>query len=78
MADQPAFRTMMQDLGFSLASSNEIYENQGVDSIAIMAELSDADVSDLMRTTRKPGGGGNGFAVLFVAERRFKDACQMS
>ena len=78
MANQPAFRTMMVDLSFSEQAANEIWDNQGVNSIAIMAELSDADVGDLMRTTRKPGGGGNGFAVPFVAERRFKDACQMS
>ena len=72
MADLPAFRTMMGDLSFSEGAANEIYQNQGVNSVAVMAELSDDDVVGLMRITYKPGGGGNGIAVPFVAEQRFK------
>ena len=77
MANQPAFRTMMGDLSFTEDGANEIFNNQGVDSCAVMAELSNDDMVGLMRITRKPGGGGNGIAVPFVAERRFKYGCQM-
>ena len=73
-----AFRAMMLDLGFTQGAADEINTGQGVDSTDIMAGLSDEDVETLMRVTRKPGGGGDGQSVSFVAERNFKDACQMA
>ena len=73
-----AFRTMMADLNFSQEAADEIFTNQGVDSPEVMSGLSDSDVETLMRILRKPGGGGNGTTVPFVAEKKFKYAVQMA
>ena len=69
---------MMADLGFVQGAADEVYTGQGVDSIQVMSELFRVDVESLMRIVRKPGGGGNGNAVPFVAERNFKTVCQMA
>ena len=42
-----------------------------------MGSLSDGDVTNLMRVVRKPGGGDDGQAVSFMAERAFSTACHM-
>jgi hypothetical protein len=43
-------------LGFSAAVADEITTEQGYDSIAALAELTDITISDLVSTIRKPGG----------------------
>ena len=68
MADLVAFQVMMQDLSFSVDAANEIYTGQGIDSCQVMLQLSDEDVGALMKIVRRPGGGGNGIAIPFVAE----------
>ena len=78
MANQVAFRAMMADLGFGQPAADEVYTGQGVDSIIVMMGLFANDVESLMRIVRKPGGGDDGNAVSFVAERNFKTACQMA
>ena len=77
MGDVVLFRTMGVNLGFSEDACNTIYTDQGVNSVDAMGSLSDGDVTNLMRVVRKPGGGGDGHAVSFMAERAFTTACHM-
>ena len=77
MADIVAFRNMGVNLGFTQDACNSIFTDQGVNSIQNMGSLSDGDVTNLMRVVRKPGGGNDGQAVSFMAERAFCTACYM-
>ena len=77
MGDLVLFRAMGVNLGFSQNASDTIFTDQGVNSIEAMGTLSEADVTNLMRVVRKPGGGEDGQAVSFMAERAFNAACHM-
>ena len=77
MANLVTFHTMGVNLGFSEEACNTIFTDQGVNSVEAMGSLSDGDVTNLMRVLRKPGGGDDGQAVSFMAERAFCTACYM-
>ena len=77
MGDLVLFRAMGVNLGFSQNASDTIFTDQGVNSIEAMGTLSEADVTNLMRVVRKPGGREDGQAVSFMAERAFNAACHM-
>ena len=71
------FRLMGQNLGFSVDAFNSIFKDKGVNSVQAMESMSDGDIINLMRVVQKPGGGDDGVAVSFVAERKFMTACHM-
>ena len=47
-------------------------------ALEILARITDDDVAKLIGTTCKPGGGGNGHVVLFMAERNLLSATCMA
>jgi hypothetical protein len=49
-------RTGLHAIGFTIASSDEIVNEQGYDSLTAMAELTDQTCTDLITLIRRPGG----------------------
>jgi hypothetical protein len=49
-------RTGLRAIGFTIAASDEIVDEQGYDSLTALAELTDQTCADLVSLIRKPGG----------------------
>jgi hypothetical protein len=49
-------RTGLRAIGFTIASSDEIVDEQGYDSLEALAELTDQTCADLVTLIRRPGG----------------------
>jgi hypothetical protein len=49
-------RTGLRAIGFTIASSDEIVDEQGYDSLTALAELTDQTCADLVALIRRPGG----------------------
>jgi len=60
MAANNASRTMLTGLGFSQAAADEIYNNQGIDSIDEWKEMDEDSVATLCKVLRRPGGTAQG------------------
>ena len=54
MAANVASRTMLTGLGFSQAAADEIYNNQGIDSIDEWKEMDEDSVATLCKVLRRP------------------------
>jgi hypothetical protein len=48
--------TGLRSIGFTIAASDEIVDEQGYDSLTALAELTDQTCADLVALIRKPGG----------------------
>jgi hypothetical protein len=53
-------------------SEDEALIEAGLDSFVEIASLTEDDVSSLLRSLRKPGGGVKGMEILFLSEIRLK------
>ena len=71
MAD-PVGNYFQNTMGFSVPASQYIIQTQGINSIAIIRELTDERITTLCAVTRKPGGGEAGHVVSEPSEHRFK------
>jgi hypothetical protein len=49
-------RQMYARMGFANAADNNIVDTQGIDSVRELGYLNDEDVTNLCKTTRRPGG----------------------
>jgi hypothetical protein len=49
-------RTGLRAIGFTIAASDEILDEQGYDSLTALAELTDQTCADLVTLIRRPGG----------------------
>jgi hypothetical protein len=49
-------RTSLWAVGFTIAASDEIVDEQGYDSLTALAELTDQTCADLVALIQKPGG----------------------
>jgi uncharacterized membrane protein YgcG len=49
-------RTGLRAIGFTIAASDEIVDDQGYDSLTALAELTDQTCADLVTLIRRPGG----------------------
>ncbi len=49
-------RTGLRAIGFTIASSNKIVDEQGYDDLTVLAELTDQTCIDLITLIRRPGG----------------------
>eukprot|EP00543_Licmophora_paradoxa_P009148 CAMPEP_0202448362 /NCGR_PEP_ID=MMETSP1360-20130828/7172_1 /ASSEMBLY_ACC=CAM_ASM_000848 /TAXON_ID=515479 /ORGANISM="Licmophora paradoxa, Strain CCMP2313" /LENGTH=287 /DNA_ID=CAMNT_0049065891 /DNA_START=408 /DNA_END=1272 /DNA_ORIENTATION=- len=56
MAARNASRAMLQGIGFTQAAADEMYDNQGINSIEELRILDDDAVTTLCKTLRRPGG----------------------
>ena len=64
----------MVRLEFTDATAGEISTGQGIDSIDEWAKFDADDVTSLLRTVRKLGGGGNGEMISYKAEMNLQAA----
>jgi hypothetical protein len=90
-ANLAAIRTAMERLGFSNAAAEFIVTEQNLDDLAEFALLTDAEVENLCKVIRRPGGvipnpnaaaagqpatvANPGIAVSLRAENNLKLAC---
>jgi hypothetical protein len=65
------YKLQFEGLGFSEDAAKTLIE-AGLDSFVDIASLMEDDVSLLLQTLRKPGGGAKGVEILFLSEKRLK------
>jgi hypothetical protein len=56
MAAVSAVRTMLNRIGFTIAASQVIVDEQGLDSLDEIKPLTDDKIEDLCNVIRRPGG----------------------
>ena len=66
-----SYQLQFVELGFSEDAAKALIE-AGLDSFVDIASLTEDDVSSLLRSLRKPGGGAKGFEISFLSEKRLK------
>ena len=78
-ANAIAMRNALDRIGFSAAAAAAIVNEQGIDQIEEMIILTDAEVENLCKVVRRPGGqqgqGQNAHQVSMRAENNLKLAC---
>jgi hypothetical protein len=65
------YKSQFEGLGFSEDAAKALIE-AGLDSFVDIASLMEGDVSLLLRSLRKPGGGAKGVEISFLSEKRLK------
>jgi hypothetical protein len=68
------YKTQFEGLGFSKDAAKALIV-AGLDSFVDIASLTEEDVSSLLRSLRKPGGGAKGveiLEILFLSEKHLK------
>jgi hypothetical protein len=65
------YKLQFEGLGFSENTAKTLIE-AGLDSFVEIASLTEDDVSWLLRSLRKPGGGTKGMEILFLSEKHLK------
>ena len=85
-----AQRTALERLGFTNEAATQMVDNEGIDDIEIIRDLTDEDIANLCKTLRQPGGTipnpnaavagqpatipNRGFTVSMIAEKNLRRA----
>jgi hypothetical protein len=66
------YKLQFKGLGFSKDAAKALIEEAGLDSFVDITSLMEDDVSSLLRSLSKPGGGVKGIEISFLSEKRLK------